>query len=142
MRTFCHLKEVQTNVHKKPYFLVINSKTYLQLYTNIFCSFFFFSLSYRLKKNINVEQCMDSFAYQEERKKTLGIVVDIQFSLSLSLPHTLSLPPYPPSPSLSSIIMRKFVLYSWIIIQDYSNTSRLHDYYARFLKIIFNFEIR
>ena len=60
------LKEVQTNVHKKPYFIVINSKAYLQVIYKCL------PFSYRLKKNINMEQRMiDSFSLprKKERKR-------------------------------------------------------------------------
>lgn len=60
------LKEVQRNVHKKPYFIliIILRRIYIVMYKHFV---------YRLKKNINVEQCSNffffSYAHEKERRK-------------------------------------------------------------------------
>lgn len=57
------LKEVQRNVHKKPHFiLIILRRIYIVMYKHSV---------YRLKKNINVEQCSNFyfFSYAREKEK-------------------------------------------------------------------------
>lgn len=56
------LKEVQRNVHKKPYFIliIILRRIYIVMYKHSV---------YRLKKNINVEQCSNFFSFRTLMKK-------------------------------------------------------------------------
>lgn len=56
------LKEVQRNIHKKPYFIliIILRRIYIVMYKHSV---------YRLKKNINVEQCSNIFFFSYAREK-------------------------------------------------------------------------